>query len=1083
MFGKRKEKKHKNTTAPITSGPIDTKERKDKEEDQRVDDTPNTDLLLQQMCEESNLTGASAASIFALPASTKKEIIETYKKQQSIKKKTGQDHAEPSTLVDELKDAVINKKPDTILEKLSFTAALLRSKELAWVKNFAECNGLHVLCSTLQHVFQSQDVDFVMPAVRDSVTCLKSFMNNKYGLEKVIECPGNQALQLLAMTLSYQSMQVVPIVLDLLSAMCLFSSRSYSLVLDAMTHLSKRLREPCRFFVLVRMMKEVVNLLAEQFDADEGTASQYNSSSIIFLTSCVIFLNQLLSCEDFELRMQLRCELTNLAVDPSLKKISDLGHCLSGKDGRGDILLAHVATYRTNLNDDLAELCSKLDIDEIDLSNRDALFSVLKKITTEIGADKYFLSILQNLMLIRDDHSVRPKYYRLISQIMSIVAHLPRPGVPDTNPFGFDVYDLIDSYVSKERLAELKESVKNMTKALENIIKLKIDTKKELEHSIKEMEERLENVKVEIAEERKRCIEISEKKDEQLRKDAEKVKASAEMVASQTQEVERLKAKLKEAGFTIDWGTVPVIKEEDTRLAVSAGHQIIEGASSSGVPPPPPPPPPPGMVPPPPPPPGLGVPPPPPPPSMKENVPQKKVYKPKQQMKRVNWSQIPFMQTKGSFWQRVDETQWERIVNFEELESQFCAKKKVLKEVETNQAEAKPAKKEEIVLIDPKKAYNLSIFLGRLKLSCEECKKNFLEVNEEIFDEQTLSTFEKFKADPDEKRALKEFNEDFESLSLGDKFLYTMTFEIPNFEQRLKSMLFKSKYKELFSEFDRDAKCLLDASLEVRNSKKFSSLLEIILLLGNYMNSSIKSVGPVHGFKLEFLTKLSNTKTVDNRATLLNFLAEVIDNNFPDIANWYEDLPSVEAASRADVSALEALERELKRGLDAVEKELPTQEKSPPGDNFASVMGVFLAEAREQTEKASSIFENGKKKFCELVTYFCEEPSKTHSDEFFSIIKSFVDSYKDARTQNRAVKEKAEREKKKEAEQLDRKRRQEEKRLAKENAVKQASQNDGEGVMDNLLSSLRSGHAFQRVDDSKRPKRARVNKDNSADPS
>jgi hypothetical protein len=154
------------------------------------------------------------------------------------------------------------------------------------------------------------------------------------------------------------------------------------------------------------------------------------------------------------------------------------------------------------------------------------------------------------------------------------------------------------------------------------------------------------------------------------------------------------------------------------------------------------------------------------------------------------------------------------------------------------------------------------------------------------------------------------------------------------------------------------------------------------------MNSSIKSVGPVHGFKLEFLTKvgnyyfyfegdllrlliqLSNTKTVDNRATLLNFLAEVIDNNFPDIANWYEDLPSVEAASRgiwqvlflsdiafplligtADVSALEALERELKRGLDAVEKELPTQEKSPPGDNFASVMGVFLAEAREQTEK------------------------------------------------------------------------------------------------------------------------------------
>eukprot|EP00122_Pirum_gemmata_P013237 Pgem_evm1s12325 len=49
-----------------------------------------------------------------------------------------------------------------------------------------------------------------------------------------------------------------------------------------------------------------------------------------------------------------------------------------------------------------------------------------------------------------------------------------------------------------------------------------------------------------------------------------------------------------------------------------------------------------------------------------------------------------------------------------------------------------------------KKAYNLAIFLGRLKKTAEELRINFLKVDDEQYDEQILTTFEKFKADPDE---------------------------------------------------------------------------------------------------------------------------------------------------------------------------------------------------------------------------------------------------------------------------------------------------------------------------------------------
>lgn len=44
---------------------------------------------------------------------------------------------------------------------------------------------------------------------------------------------------------------------------------------------------------------------------------------------------------------------------------------------------------------------------------------------------------------------------------------------------------------------------------------------------------------------------------------------------------------------------------------------------------------------------------------------------------------------------------------------------------------------------------------------------------------------------------------------------------------------------------------------EVKRSKKFAKVLELILLLGNYMNSGSKNA-QAYGFEISFLTKVSN---------------------------------------------------------------------------------------------------------------------------------------------------------------------------------------------------------------------------------
>ncbi|KNC69690.1 hypothetical protein SARC_17795, partial [Sphaeroforma arctica JP610] len=44
----------------------------------------------------------------------------------------------------------------------------------------------------------------------------------------------------------------------------------------------------------------------------------------------------------------------------------------------------------------------------------------------------------------------------------------------------------------------------------------------------------------------------------------------------------------------------------------------------------------------------------------------------------------------------------------------------------------------------------------------------------------------------------------------------------------------------------------------------------------NYMNCSVKGATEVTGFQLSFLTKLTGTKTQDNKGTLLDFLSEML---------------------------------------------------------------------------------------------------------------------------------------------------------------------------------------------------------------
>lgn len=72
---------------------------------------------------------------------------------------------------------------------------------------------------------------------------------------------------------------------------------------------------------------------------------------------------------------------------------------------------------------------------------------------------------------------------------------------------------------------------------------------------------------------------------------------------------------------------------------------------------------------------------------------------------------------------------------------------------------------------------------------------------------------------------------------------------------RLKAILFKLQFEEQLNNIKPDVVSVTAACEELQKSESFSTLLEIILLVGNYMNAGSRN-GKAFGFSISYLSKV-----------------------------------------------------------------------------------------------------------------------------------------------------------------------------------------------------------------------------------
>uniref|UniRef100_A0A803VS26 Diaphanous related formin 3 n=1 Tax=Ficedula albicollis TaxID=59894 RepID=A0A803VS26_FICAL len=925
---------------------------------------------------------------------TKKEMVMQYistaSKSGSLKNSR---KISPQEFIQDLKSGSTDERLVTCLESLRVS---LTSNPVSWVENFGR-EGLGLLLDVLERLVETKKV----------------FIDTKYfiysyGLERILG--EERSLLLLAKAIDPKQTNMMTDIVKLLSAMCIVGEEN-----------------------ILEKILEVVTAAAEEKNVDRFSpiVEGLQDNSVQLQVACMQLINALVtSPDDLDFRLHIRNEF----MRTGLKEILPQLQCI-----KNEALDIQLKVFNEHKEEDMIEFSHRLEDIRSELEypfEVNDVYNMVWNTVKDTSAEGYFLSILQHLLLIRNDYFIRPQYFKLIEECVSqIVLH--RNGTdPDftyRKRLDINFSHLLDVCVDKARLEECEERASELSRKFEKDFVVHQET----EALLQKKDERINELETEL---------------------------------------QAFKSQVKGKYFPYQYGSVPPGFLPSTHGDASVVP--LEGAGPHQFPPPPPPPlPSNGAIPPPPPPPPLpppllnslgaplgfgGAPPPPPlpglpglqwsPPScaLPFGMKPKKEFKPEVTMKRLNWSKIrPQEMTESCFWVKAEEEKYENADMLCKLELTFCCQKREKKSIKKRIKELK--------VLDPKIAQNLSIFLGSFRVPYEEIKMMILEVDETQLSESMIQNLIKHLPEQEQLNALSKFKNEYNNLSEPEQFGVVMS-NVKRLRPRLSAILFKLQFEEQVNSIKPDIMAVSAACEEIKKSKSFSKLLELVLLMGNYMNAGSRNA-QTFGYNLSSLCKLKDTKSADQKTTLLHFLVEVCEESYQDVLNFVEDFQHLDKASKVSAENLEKSLKHMERQLQQLEKDLKTfPVPEDKHDKFVAKMSISL---REDFQKVSRMHENMEKLYQNVMGYYAIDLKKVSVEEFLTDLNNFRMMFMQAVKENirrREAEEKQRRAKiaKEKAEKEKLERQQKKKRL-----LEMKTEGEETGVMDSLLEALQSGAAFR----------------------
>ncbi|KAM6973612.1 LOW QUALITY PROTEIN: disheveled-associated activator of morphogenesis 1 [Aplochiton taeniatus] len=1000
--------------------------------------------MFTELVDELDLTEKHREAMFALPAEKKWQIYCSKKmEQEEIKGATSW----PEFYIDQL-NSMAARKTLLALDKedeeernktIESLKTALRTQPMRFVTRFIDLDGLTCILNFLK----SMDYETTESQIHTSlIGCIKALMNNSQGRAHVLS--HSESINIISQSLATDNIKTKVAVLEILGAVCLVPG-GHRKILEAMLHYQKFASERTRFQTLLN-------------DLDRSTGRYRDEVNL--KTAIMSFINAVLSQgageSSLEFRIHLRYEFLMLGIQPVIDKL---------RSHENATLDRHLDFFEMLRNEDELALAKRFDTVHVDTKSATQVFEMIKKKMNHTDAHPHFMSVLQHCLLMPYKRSGNTVHYWLLLDriVQQIVLQNDKGHDPDVTPLeNFNVKNVVRMLVNENEVKQWKEQAEKMRKE---------------QHELQQRFEKKERECDAKTQEKEDMMQTLNKMKEKLERESSEHKAVKQQVAD-------LSSRLHELS---------------SRPSVPGGPPLPPGAPGGPIPPPPPmaggpppPPPPPGAGPPPPPPPPPGGPPPPPgmapfgpppPPGApmglglkKKNIPQ-----PSNALKSFNWAKLAENKLEGTVWTDVDDLKVFKVLDLEDIEKTFSAYQRqqdfLLNAKKDSEDDTVAKKVKELSVIDGRRAQNCNILLSRLKLTNEEIRRAILTMDEqEDLPKDMLEQLLKFVPEKADVDLLEEHKHELDRMAKADRFLYEMS-RINHYQQRLQSLYFKKKFAERIAEVKPKVEALSRASKEVLQSRSLRQLLEVVLAFGNYMNKGQR--GNAYGFKVSSLNKIADTKSsIDKNITLLHYMITILEQKYPKVAVFQEDLQSVPEAAKVNMTELEKDINNLKSGLKSVETELEFQRSHPQdsGDKFVSVVSQFVTVASFSFSDVEESLNEARDLFKRALNHFGEGGSTMQPEEFFGIFDTFLTAFAEAKQENENIRRRKEEEEKRARMEAQLKEQREKERKAKKG--KENCEEDGE--FDDLVSALRSGEVFDK-DLSKMKRNRKRNQNQNSD--
>ncbi|KAK5925084.1 hypothetical protein CgunFtcFv8_017636 [Champsocephalus gunnari] len=664
--------------------------------------------LFEQMLVDMNLNGEKQQPLRAKDIMIKREMVSQYLHTS----KAGQNQKESTKsammYIQELKSDYRDAQLLSCLESLRVS---LNNNPVSWVQNFGD-EGLALLLNLLRKLQDDKEEcsHIGVKCQHEIIRCLKAFMNNKCGLKSMLESV--EGIPLLVKAINPRVSHMMVDAVKLLSAISIMEhpENLHERVLEAITEEAER----------------------QDIERFQPLLSGMRNHNIALKGGCMQLINALISRgEELDFRIHIRSELLRLGLRELLTEVRKI---------ENEELRVQLTVFDEQAEDDSEDLKARLDDIRIEMDDVREVFEILVNTVKDSKGETHFLSMMQHLLLVRNDYLARPQYYKLIDEcIAQVVLH--RNGAdPDfkCRSIGFNIEGLIDNMVDQTKVETSEAKASELEKKLDaeltsrhelqvELTKLEGDYEQKLQ-DLSQEKEQLANSKLDREKENQGLqlqLGTLQQQIEKLSKDLEEAKTRARMqvcpihlhprpyLARQACLVPLplLLYRVKRVFLlhllyracqdphpphpSLAWQDLhpphPFLAWQDLHpphpsrawqdhhpLHLYLGWDLHHHHLRQGFLVPPPPPPGPGM--PPPPPFGMGGWGAPAPPSLPFGLEPKKEYKPEVQLKRANWSKIGSEDlSEKSFWIKAKENTFESNELFAKLTLAFSSQTKPAK--------------------------------------------------------------------------------------------------------------------------------------------------------------------------------------------------------------------------------------------------------------------------------------------------------------------------------------------------------------------------------------------------------------------